>query len=316
MTLNTFHLAGHGAANVTLGIPRLREIVMTASASIATPTMKIPFLSDKSEAEQRRFVQKSSKLTIAEIIDQVSVEERLLPKTEGPRKRKYDVTLQFYDPAEYTQTYGVEVEEVLHGIVTNFMPLLEKAIKDELKRSKKQEKAQADDIGRGHAARMAEAQTEEEGQEDEILRHDNIEDMEDGDADDLKRAEQQNQNHDYDAEDDGADGTGKADPEDEFEAAFGADDTDNRNKTRDGDASGSDSEDEDAAAGASKSSRSSHEKSKERLEKLEAQGVSSSKFVGSFKFDKERGAWCKFDLQVRSFLTRSFLMLTETDPTS
>jgi DNA-directed RNA polymerase I subunit RPA1 len=31
MTLNTFHLAGHGAKNVTLGIPRLREILMTAS---------------------------------------------------------------------------------------------------------------------------------------------------------------------------------------------------------------------------------------------------------------------------------------------
>eukprot|EP00435_Cladocopium_sp_Y103_P026553 s1050_g6.t1 len=31
MTLNTFHLAGHGGANVTLGIPRLREIIQTAS---------------------------------------------------------------------------------------------------------------------------------------------------------------------------------------------------------------------------------------------------------------------------------------------
>lgn len=34
MTLNTFHLAGHGGANVTLGIPRLREIIMTAAKSL------------------------------------------------------------------------------------------------------------------------------------------------------------------------------------------------------------------------------------------------------------------------------------------
>jgi DNA-directed RNA polymerase I subunit RPA1 len=34
MTLNTFHMAGRGEANVTLGIPRLREILMTAAASI------------------------------------------------------------------------------------------------------------------------------------------------------------------------------------------------------------------------------------------------------------------------------------------
>ena len=33
MTLNTFHLAGTGMANVTLGIPRMREIIMVASRS-------------------------------------------------------------------------------------------------------------------------------------------------------------------------------------------------------------------------------------------------------------------------------------------
>jgi hypothetical protein len=34
MTLNTFHMAGRGEANVTLGIPRLREILMTAAPRI------------------------------------------------------------------------------------------------------------------------------------------------------------------------------------------------------------------------------------------------------------------------------------------
>ena len=42
MTLNTFHLAGHGGANVTLGIPRLREIIMTASQKPKTPFMTVP----------------------------------------------------------------------------------------------------------------------------------------------------------------------------------------------------------------------------------------------------------------------------------
>ena len=40
MTLNTFHLAGHGGANVTMGIPRLREIVQTASRNIMTPVSR------------------------------------------------------------------------------------------------------------------------------------------------------------------------------------------------------------------------------------------------------------------------------------
>ncbi|CAD7946868.1 unnamed protein product [Amoebophrya sp. A120] len=47
MTLNTFHLAGHGGANVTLGIPRLREIVQTASRNIMTPLCKIKVLADQ-----------------------------------------------------------------------------------------------------------------------------------------------------------------------------------------------------------------------------------------------------------------------------
>lgn len=44
MTLNTFHFAGKGEMNVTLGIPRLQEILMTASSNIATPTMNLPLL--------------------------------------------------------------------------------------------------------------------------------------------------------------------------------------------------------------------------------------------------------------------------------
>ncbi|XP_013793159.1 DNA-directed RNA polymerase I subunit RPA1-like, partial [Limulus polyphemus] len=44
MTLNTFHFAGRGEMNVTLGIPRLREILMVASANIATPSMDMPLL--------------------------------------------------------------------------------------------------------------------------------------------------------------------------------------------------------------------------------------------------------------------------------
>ena len=44
MTLNTFHFAGRGEMNVTLGIPRLREILMTGSPNIQTPSMEIPLL--------------------------------------------------------------------------------------------------------------------------------------------------------------------------------------------------------------------------------------------------------------------------------
>lgn len=42
MTLNTFHFAGRGEMNVTLGIPRLREILMTGGLTMKTPSMDVP----------------------------------------------------------------------------------------------------------------------------------------------------------------------------------------------------------------------------------------------------------------------------------
>lgn len=42
MTLNTFHLAGKGEVNVTLGIPRLRELTMGGARKTGTPSMVLP----------------------------------------------------------------------------------------------------------------------------------------------------------------------------------------------------------------------------------------------------------------------------------
>ena len=60
MTLNTFHLAGAGA-NVTLGIPRLREIIMTASRELKTPTMSVPLKPNVTEKQAIRLTRKFTK---------------------------------------------------------------------------------------------------------------------------------------------------------------------------------------------------------------------------------------------------------------
>lgn len=49
MTLNTFHFAGVGAKNVTLGVPRLREIINVAK-NVKTPSLTC-FLTTKTRAE-------------------------------------------------------------------------------------------------------------------------------------------------------------------------------------------------------------------------------------------------------------------------
>ena len=42
MTLNTFHFAGVSAKNVTLGVPRLKEVINVAK-TLKTPSMTILF---------------------------------------------------------------------------------------------------------------------------------------------------------------------------------------------------------------------------------------------------------------------------------
>ncbi|CAI2195225.1 10942_t:CDS:10, partial [Funneliformis geosporum] len=62
--LNTFHFAGFGAKNVTLGISRLREIIMTASADIKTTMMTLPLRNHVSDEDSKNFCQEISKLTL------------------------------------------------------------------------------------------------------------------------------------------------------------------------------------------------------------------------------------------------------------
>lgn len=87
MTLNTFHLAGHSAKNVTLGIPRLREIVMTASANIMTPTMTLILNEEIPKEQAERFAKAISKLSVAEVVDKVQVRRESPPARATPRRR-------------------------------------------------------------------------------------------------------------------------------------------------------------------------------------------------------------------------------------
>jgi DNA-directed RNA polymerase I subunit RPA1 len=80
--LNTFHLAGAGA-NVTLGIPRLREIIMTASKNLKTPTMSVPLHTDVTAKQALKLTRYFTKLTLMELIashNGIVVDETLIAK--------------------------------------------------------------------------------------------------------------------------------------------------------------------------------------------------------------------------------------------
>lgn len=52
MTLKTFHFAGVASMNVTLGVPRIKEII-NAAKIINTPIIEAKLVSDKSETAAR-----------------------------------------------------------------------------------------------------------------------------------------------------------------------------------------------------------------------------------------------------------------------
>lgn len=132
MTLNTFHLAGHSAKNVTLGIPRLREIVMTASKNISTPTMTLYLIPELAEEAREAFAKSISRLTLTEVIDSVSVHENIGPGIGYETAKTYEIQLNLFPSAEYVDTYAIGVADVLRTIEVNFIPRLVQAIKKEL----------------------------------------------------------------------------------------------------------------------------------------------------------------------------------------
>lgn len=134
MTLNTFHLAGHSAKNVTLGIPRLREIVMTASASIMTPTMTLLLNEEISKEDSEKFAKGISKLSVAEVVDKVQVRERIGSGVGHAKAKIYDVEVSFFPAEEYMNEYAIQIKDVREALQNKFIPRLVKLTKAELKK--------------------------------------------------------------------------------------------------------------------------------------------------------------------------------------
>lgn len=135
MTLNTFHFAGFGAKNVTLGIPRLREIIMTASASIKTPTMSMKLLPNVKEADAELFAKDQSRVLLSQLIESVEVTERLKTSVSGGESKQYRIKLKLFTEAEYQTEYNVSKHEIEDVIARRFTKQLRDRIFKEIKKA-------------------------------------------------------------------------------------------------------------------------------------------------------------------------------------
>lgn len=137
MTLNTFHLAGSGA-NVTLGIPRLREIIMTASKELKTPTMSVPLNPSLSDKEAIRMTRDFTRLTLMELIashEGVQVTTTIEKDGGGTWERSYYVTLKLHSAERIKVAFGLKLSDIAKAITKSFVPKLGELMKRELRRS-------------------------------------------------------------------------------------------------------------------------------------------------------------------------------------
>uniref|UniRef100_A0A665T8W7 DNA-directed RNA polymerase subunit n=1 Tax=Echeneis naucrates TaxID=173247 RepID=A0A665T8W7_ECHNA len=118
MTLNTFHFAGRGEMNVTLGIPRLREILMVASSNIKTPMMSVPVLNNKKALKRAKTLRKKlTRVCLAEVLQKVDVVESL--RIENHQKlRAFKVTFHFLPPDHYCDDKLLSPQQILHYMET------------------------------------------------------------------------------------------------------------------------------------------------------------------------------------------------------
>lgn len=129
MTLNTFHFAGRGEMNVTLGIPRLREIIMTASKNISTPSMDIPFRPDVTEQEAAATRLLLNSVKLSDVLEHVDVQETLVMlESTGlrscPIKRSCRITFNFLKYKYFKGRFNVTPEQILKYLETKYIAFL------------------------------------------------------------------------------------------------------------------------------------------------------------------------------------------------
>uniref|UniRef100_A0A8C9S8L2 DNA-directed RNA polymerase subunit n=1 Tax=Scleropages formosus TaxID=113540 RepID=A0A8C9S8L2_SCLFO len=204
MTLNTFHFAGRGEMNVTLGIPRLREILLIASANIKTPMMSIPVLNSKKAMKRVKALRKKlTRVCLAEVLHKAEVEETL--RVEGRQKvnRIIKITFHFLPPELYRQDKQLSAQQILRYIETRFIQQLLVAIK------KRGDKLSSLNVVEARKATRKDSDQDVGGapgtQEAEVEDGGNIVDGEadegDADATDAKRRQKQEEEVDYESED-------------------------------------------------------------------------------------------------------------------
>ncbi|XP_044518994.1 DNA-directed RNA polymerase I subunit RPA1 [Gracilinanus agilis] len=303
MTLNTFHFAGRGEMNVTLGIPRLREILMVASSNIKTPMMSVPVLNTKKALKRVKSLKKQlTRVCLGEVLQKVDVQESFRMEEKKDKYRVYCIRFNFLPYKYYQQEKCLRPEDILHFIETRFLKLLLEAIKRKSSKASSfkvvstRRATQQDLDGDGETAGSREDREGDDDGEGRIV----DDDAEEGDADatDKKWKKKQEEEVDYESEED--------EPEEENE------ENEREEEGANAEAGGPDPEPQSDEAGRSLEAEppepSSGVPGKKRARRQGPSGADAESRVQAvrslhasiqdYKFDTDEGLWCEVTLML------------------
>ncbi|XP_020526321.1 DNA-directed RNA polymerase I subunit 1 isoform X2 [Amborella trichopoda] len=136
MTLNTFHFAGQGEMNVTLGIPRLQEI-LGAAKDIRTPVMTCPLLKQRTRDDAERLAAKLSRIKFADVIESMQVHVVPFSVKNGEACTVYKLRVSLYPPELFPEHSDITRADCVKAFRSQFLPKLSKVIEKYLKNKSK-----------------------------------------------------------------------------------------------------------------------------------------------------------------------------------
>ncbi|XP_054647191.1 DNA-directed RNA polymerase I subunit RPA1 isoform X2 [Dunckerocampus dactyliophorus] len=292
MTLNTFHFAGRGEMNVTLGIPRLREILMVASSNIKTPMMSIPVLNNKKALKRaQKLRRKLSRVCLAEVLQKVDVVEMLrIEGSHHSKTRTFKITFSFLQPDRYSEDKLLSPQQILHYMETRFFRLLLDAIKKRSAKlasiaveTRKASPGDKDNDGDGAAAAAGGDDGEEEHAKEIV---DDQGNEGDADASDVKRQDKQEEEVDYESEEEGdEEGEEKEDLGEEEEEVQEIENT------------VEDSQTESTDVRLQPKKKQTSVRGKVSLDAMRVNSVlSSNSAIEGYRYDSKHELWCEVDL--------------------
>lgn len=137
LTLNTFHHAGSSSAHVTSGIPRLRELLLTASKRPATPSMTLPVMKELGKDGAERLRRRLQKVSLSDILLAVNTREKGLffyPSTSVGAVRIVTIGLEFPEESLYKDYLGISFRQLVDVVEQYFIKTLNTLLRSRVRR--------------------------------------------------------------------------------------------------------------------------------------------------------------------------------------